>query len=154
MSEAVINPNPVLMPLPVRNSLPPFFSAIAKYGSKVAHASSWPALKAAAASVGRTNLTLTSSVDRPSSFSASINKYCAILPFADETTTVFPFKSFIDLIEEFFLTNIPTASGEDTLVAIIFNGTFEAAAASTGVSPAGAVSTDPAFNASNKGAAP
>lgn len=77
-----------------------------------------------------------------------------MLPRAEETNTVRPFRSATLRMVERGPTRIPSCVPEPTRVATIFSEGSPTAAASTGKSPAGARSTAPARCASNSGAAP
>ncbi len=77
-----------------------------------------------------------------------------MLPRADETITVWPRKSATLRSFESGCTTMPSESALPTRVATIFSGVLPTAAASTGRSPAIAVSTAALRCASNSGAAP
>ena len=77
-----------------------------------------------------------------------------MLPRAEDTTTLRPLRSATLSIFEPGGTRMAMPRAELRRAAMIFSGVPPVAAASTGVSPAGARSTAPARSASNSGAAP
>ncbi len=77
-----------------------------------------------------------------------------MLPLALDTITDRPARSATVRIGDFPGTIIAMLCGEERVTAAIFNRQPAAAASTTGISPAGAVSTAPALRASSRGAAP